>query len=231
MVFSPQQFIEGTYLLIDKFKGWTSFDVIAKIRNPIQKVCTNRKLKIGHAGTLDPMATGLLLIATGPFTKKMSELQNLDKEYTGTIKLGANTASYDAETPIIHRFDISLVTDEKIVSAAKIFSGEMAQIPPSYSSISVAGVRAYKKAREGEIFQLQPRTVHVYEFELTQINIPEINFRIRCSKGTYIRSIAHDLGKKLGCGGYLTELRRTKIGEYKIENAYTIDNFLKTITG
>ncbi len=130
MVFSPQQFIEGTYLLIDKPKGWTSFDVIAKIRNPIQLFCNEPKLKIGHAGTLDPMATGLLLIGTGGFTKKINELQNLDKEYTGIINLGAITASYDAETPIIQTFDISHVTNEKITSAAKIFSGEIAQIPP-----------------------------------------------------------------------------------------------------
>lgn len=229
-MYSPQQFIDGVYLLMDKPKGWTSFDVIAKIRGPLQRFTSNKKLKIGHTGTLDPMATGLLVIATGKFTKTINALQELDKTYNGTITLGGITPSYDAETPVSKTFDTSGITEKIIREAAKKFIGEISQVPPAYSSIKVDGLRSYKKAREGEEVILKPRTLSIYEFEILSIQIPEIAFRISASKGTYIRSIAHDLGQALGCGGYLSELRRTKVGQFDIEQAQTIETFLQSLT-
>ena len=228
-MYAPQQFIDGVYLLINKPKGWTSFDVIAKIRGPLQRFTSNRKLKIGHTGTLDPMATGLLVIATGKFTKTINELQELDKEYSGTIMLGSITPSYDAETPVSKTFDISGITEEAIRAAVINLTGEIQQVPPVYSSIKVDGMRSYKKAREGEEVILKARTLTIYKFEIIEIKIPEIKFRIASSKGTYIRSIAHDLGQALGCGGYLTELTRWKVGQFDLAYATTIEEFLQTI--
>lgn len=229
-MYSPQQFIDGVYLLINKPKGWTSFDVIAKIRGPLQRFTSSRKLKIGHTGTLDPMATGLLVIATGKFTKTMNALQELDKEYTGTIMLGGITPSYDAETPVSKTFDISNISEDAIRKATSALTGEIQQIPPAYSSIKVDGLRSYKKAREGEEVILKARTLTIYEFEILEMQIPEIKFRIASSKGTYIRSIAHDLGQALGCGGHLTELTRTRVGQFDLKYANTIEEFLQSIS-
>ncbi len=229
IMYTAQQFIDGLFILIDKPKGWTSFDVIAKIRGPLQRFTGDRKLKIGHTGTLDPMATGLLLIATGKFTKKINELQDLDKEYTGSIRLGGITPSFDAETPVTQTFPYDQITIEQIKTEAQQFSGTIAQMPPIYSSIKIDGERAYKKAREGEEVIMKLRQVTIYNFELLSIEIPEIKFKVHCSKGTYIRSIAHDLGQELGCGGYLTELTRTKVGSYELEQATSIEAFLATL--
>jgi len=230
MMYTAEQFIEGQLVLINKPKTWTSFDVIAKLRGPLRKFCNDKNLKLGHAGTLDPMATGLLVIATGRFTKKISTLQDLDKTYTGTIRLGGVTPSYDADTPVTIVADPVSITAEDILSASKQFIGVIEQIPPQYSSIKTDGERAYKKAREGETVIMKSRQVRIDTFDITSINIPDISFSIACSKGTYIRSIAHDIGQILGCGGYLVELTRTRIGDYSLDDALTIEAFLRQIS-
>ncbi len=228
-MYTAGQFIEGTFLLIDKPIHWTSFDVIGKIRGPLQRYCNTKKLKVGHAGTLDPLATGLLIVVTGKFTKKAEELQTLDKEYTGTITLGGVTPSYDAETEITETFSLENITEEKILAAKEKFTGILEQIPPIYSSVKVEGRRAYSYARAGESLVIKARTVTIYNFEITEITLPHIHFKVSCSKGTYIRSLAHDLGKYLGCGGYLSALRRTRVGHFNIDNAISIESFLKEI--
>jgi len=228
-MYTAKQFMEGTYLLIDKPIQWTSFDVIGKIRGPIQKFCNLKKLKVGHAGTLDPLATGLLIIVTGSFTKKAEELQTLDKEYTGTITLGGITPSYDAETEITETFSLENITEEKIIAAKQKFTGVIEQVPPIYSSVKVDGRRAYSYARAGETLVIKSRNITIYSFEITEITLPLVHFKVSCSKGTYIRSLAHDLGKELGCGGYLSSLRRTRVGHFNIENAITIESFLESI--
>jgi tRNA pseudouridine55 synthase len=228
-MYTAKQFIEGTYLLIDKPMQWTSFDVIGKIRGPLQRFCNQKKLKVGHAGTLDPLATGLLIIVTGSFTKKAEELQTLDKEYTGTITLGGITPSYDAETEITQTFSLENITEEKIIAAKEKFTGTIEQVPPIYSSVKVDGRRAYSYARAGEELVIKSRNITIYSFEITGIELPQVHFKVRCSKGTYIRSLAHDLGKELGCGGYLSSLRRTRVGHFKIEDAISIEQFMESI--
>ena len=228
-MYTAKQFIEGTYLLIDKPMQWTSFDVIGKIRGPLQKYCNQKKLKVGHAGTLDPLATGLLIIVTGNFTKKAEELQTLDKEYTGTITLGGITPSYDAETEITETFSLENITEEKILAAKEKFTGTIEQVPPIYSSVKVDGRRAYSYARAGETLVIKSRNITIYSFEITGIELPHVHFKVSCSKGTYIRSLAHDLGKELGCGGYLSSLRRTRVGHFNIEDAVSIDQFMESI--
>ncbi len=228
-MFTPQEFIEGQYLLINKPLGWTSFDVVAKIRTPLKKYCNSKNLKIGHAGTLDPLATGLLVIVTGKFTKRAEELQNLGKEYTGTITLGAVTPSYDAETEVSETFSISNITEEKIKNASKKFTGLIEQVPPVFSAVKVEGRRAYSYARKGEDLILKPRSITIYSFAILNVELPTVYFKINCSKGTYIRSLAHDLGKELGCGGYLTSLCRTVIGEFNLEDAMTVTDFITSL--
>jgi tRNA pseudouridine55 synthase len=219
-------FKTGATLLIDKPKTWTSFDVVNKLRSKIRHTLGIKKIKVGHSGTLDPMATGLLLICTGKFTKKLEEFQGLSKVYTGTIKLGATTASYDAESQEDETYPLDDITPEKIEAARQQFLGKIDQIPPMFSAIKVDGQPLYKKARKGETIEIKPRPVEIYKFEITNIDMPYLDFKVACSKGTYIRSLAYDLGRALNNGGYLTGLRRTKIGDYSIEKAWDLDELL-----
>jgi tRNA pseudouridine55 synthase len=214
---------EGVLLLIDKPREWTSFDVVNKLRYKL------KIKKIGHAGTLDPLATGLLIIGVGKFTKKLNELQGLDKVYEGIISIGKTTPSYDLETEFDSEADISGVTAEAINQAVLSLTGAQNQIPPVYSAIKVDGERAYKQARRKEDIKLQPRPVTIYEFEVNKIDGADLYFRVKCSKGTYIRSIAYDLGALLGVGGYLKELRRTEVGPYNIFDAAQLDDFIKKL--
>ena len=222
-------FLNGEMLLVDKPKEWTSFDVVNKIRSKLKKQLGVKKIKVGHAGTLDPMATGLLIICTGKSTKKLQAYQNLPKEYTGTILIGATTPSYDAETEVETTFPVSHINDQLLESARLQFIGDLLQIPPMFSAIKVDGQPLYKKARKGEKIEVQPRPVHITNFEFTRIELPEIDFRVSCSKGTYIRSLAHDFGKALRSGAYLTALCRTRIGSYRLEDAWQLDRLIKTI--
>lgn len=222
-------FSGGATLLVDKPKGWTSFDVVNKIRYKLKDELKVKKIKVGHAGTLDPMATGLLIICTGKATKSLADYQNLPKEYTGTMTLGATTPSYDAETEIDQEFPIQHITFGQIEQARKQFLGQIEQIPPMFSAIKVDGQPLYKKARKGEMVKIEPRTVHIYEFELTRIALPEIDFRVACSKGTYIRSLAHDFGQALDSGAYLSALCRTRVGEFKLEDAWDLEDLVDYI--
>ncbi len=228
-MFTAEELVTGKIILIDKPLHWTSHDVVAKVRIPIKIFCRDRKMKIGHAGTLDPLATGLLILLTGKATKQTESLQGLEKEYTGTITLGATTPSYDAETAVDATFPIQHITPELIHETAKNFLGEQEQIPPIYSSVQVDGIRAYNYAREGETVKLKARTVSLFRFEITAIRMPEIDFIVHCSKGTYIRSLAHDFGKAIGSGGYLTALRRTKVGNYDVQDALSLENMLAAV--
>jgi tRNA pseudouridine55 synthase len=221
-----EDFLNGQVLLIDKPLNWTSFQAVNKIKYAlINKVGLPKKFKIGHAGTLDPLASGLLLICTGKFTKKISELQGQAKEYTGTFFIGATTPSYDLETEIDETFSISHIDNELIHETVKQFLGEINQKPPIYSAIKKDGVRLYEHARAGEVVEIEFRKTTIHEFEITRIALPEINFRVVCSKGTYIRSLAFDFGKALNSGAHLTSLRRTKIGDYSVENAIDVIEF------
>lgn len=216
--FPDFDFQAGEVLLIDKPLRWTSFDVVGKIRNSIKPL----KIKVGHAGTLDPLATGLLVLCTGKKTKTIDQLQAQEKEYTGTIHLGATTPSYDLETEIDQEFDISNITPEQIKEASKQFIGEIQQYPPSHSAIKIGGERLYEKARRGEEVERRPRTVVINSFEITDITLPLISFKVVCSKGTYIRSLAHDLGRALHSGAYLHSLRRTRSGDFLVQDAYGV---------
>jgi len=213
---SKEDFLNGQLLLIDKPLGWSSFQAVNKIRWVIRKKFDLKKIKVGHAGTLDPLATGLLLICTGKFTKKIDEFQGQPKEYTGIISLGSTTPSYDLETEVNERFSFEHITPEMIHAATKGFIGEIEQVPPVFSALKKDGKRLYEYAREGKNIEISKRLVTVHEFEITEITLPEIAFRIVCSKGTYIRSLAHDFGKALKSGAHLSGLRRTKIGEYNV---------------
>ena len=217
-IFPKFNFTEGEVLLINKPYHWTSFDVVGKIRNSFKPL----KLKVGHAGTLDPLATGLLIICTGKLTKKIDTFQAEEKEYTGTFTLGATTPSYDLETEIDQKFDISEITEQAILDNCKLFIGDLEQYPPAHSAIKVDGERLYEKARRGEEVALKTRKVTITEFEITRIELPEVDFRVVCSKGTYIRSLAYDFGKKLNNGAYLSKLRRTRSGNFKVENAFEV---------
>ena len=216
----------GRILLIDKPLNWTSFQAVNKIKYAlINKVGLPKKFKIGHAGTLDPLATGLLLVCTGKFTKRITELQGQAKEYTGTFFIGATTPSYDLETEIDESFPISHIDETVIQETVKQFLGEIDQKPPIYSAIKKDGVRLYEHARAGESVEIEPRKTTIHDFEITRIALPEIDFRVVCSKGTYIRSLAYDFGKALNSGAHLTALRRTKIGDYHVENAIDVIQF------
>jgi len=211
-------FSEGKVLLINKPYDWTSFDVIRKMRGLI------KIKKIGHAGTLDPLATGMLIVCTGKYTKKINEYMAQEKEYTGTIVLGATTPTYDLESIPENFKDCSHITADDVNEAAKVFTGEIAQVPPIYSAIKKDGKRAYEFARKGQEVELKPRDITVSQF-LTTLQYPEVHFKIICSTGTYIRSIAHDLGSQLGCGGYLSALCRTRIGAFELKDAMTLEQF------
>ncbi len=221
-------FAQGEVLLIDKPLKWTSFDVVNKIRNGLKK--KYGKIKVGHAGTLDPLATGLLIVCTGKFTKRVDEYQAQEKEYTGTIRLGATTPTLDAEMEPDHFFPTEHITPDLVHEAIKNFIGEIEQMPPMYSALKVGGETAYKAARAGRELELKPRTVTIAEFELTNISLPEVGFRVVCSKGTYIRSLARDLGIAVGSGGYLTSLRRTRIGEFRVEDAWDLQKLGEKLT-
>lgn len=210
-------FSEGQVLLINKPYDWTSFDVVRKIRSLL------KIKKIGHAGTLDPLATGLLIICTGKFTKKINEYMAQEKEYTGTIVLGATTPTYDLESIPQNFKDCHHITQEDVTTAALSFTGEIMQVPPIYSAVKKDGKRAYELARKGHEVELSPRKITVKEFNAT-LDYPEVHFKIVCSTGTYIRSIAHDLGQKLGCGGYLSSLSRTRIGDFDLKVAWTMED-------
>jgi tRNA pseudouridine55 synthase len=211
---------EERVLLINKPLEWTSFDVVNKLRYRL------KIKKIGHAGTLDPLATGLLIICTGKMTKRIDEFQAQEKEYTGKFVLGQSTPSHDLETEVSEAQDISGITEDQIRSATQKFIGAIQQIPPLHSAIKVDGKRAYKLARKGSDLELKPREVFIKEFEITSIDKPVVSFRVVCSKGTYIRSLARDFGQALGTVAYLSELCRTRIGDFKLENALTIDQVL-----
>ncbi|MFT4024658.1 MAG: tRNA pseudouridine(55) synthase TruB [Flavihumibacter sp.] len=215
-------FEEGKVLLIDKPLEWTSFDVVRKIRNQI------KIKKVGHAGTLDPLATGLLIVCTGKYTKKINEYMAQEKEYTGTITLGAVTPTYDLESePEQHR-PAGHLTETDIRKVAADFTGPIEQVPPAHSAIKINGKRVYELARKGKEVKLEPRPVTIYAFELTRFALPEIDFRVVCSTGTYIRSLANDVGAALGVGGYLSALRRTRIGAFSVNDAIAPDAVVKT---
>jgi len=216
-------YLEGEVILIDKDYQWTSFDVVKKIRNILGIK------KIGHAGTLDPLATGLLIICTGKMTKEIHKFQDMPKEYTGVIYLGATRPSNDKETPIDETFDISNIKDEEILNIAGTFSGEIEQIPPVYSAVRKEGKRMYEFAREGRKVELKPRKVSIFNFEITRIDLPLVKFALICSKGFYVRSLARDFGKALNCGAYLENLRRTAIGDYRVEEALKINEFERIV--
>ena len=216
----PLDFAEGQFLLIDKPFEWTSFDVVKKIRNSL------RIKKIGHAGTLDPLATGLLILCTGKMTKQIDSYQAMEKEYTGTLVLGKTTPSIDLETDFDSETDISHLLEDEIFAASKKFLGKIEQIPPIYSAIKVDGKRLYMHARKGEVVEIQPRKVNIIEFSLTKVALPEIKFKVICSKGTYIRSLVRDFGEVLRVGAYMSKLKRTRIGEFKLENADQLDQFI-----
>ncbi len=209
----------GTVILVDKPYQWTSFDVINKLRRPLNA-------KLGHAGTLDPLATGLLIVCTGKFTKRITEYQQLPKEYTGIIHLGAITPTYDLESEPQDFMPVDGLTEELLLAATRQFTGDILQAPPIHSAIKKDGKRAYEYARSGKEIVLEPRPVNISVFELTAIRLPEVHFRVVCSTGTYIRSLAHDYGQALGCGGYLQQLRRTMIGSYSVADAPGVDEWM-----
>lgn len=249
---SEFDFAKGEIVLINKPFEWTSFDVVNKIRNIISKssIISRQasvagrqaaehsispdasritpqalRIKTGHAGTLDPLATGLLIICTGQFTKRIDELMGMEKEYTGTFYLGKTTPSFDMETTINQTYAVNHITEEMILNTAKKFVGMQQQTPPAHSAAKVEGERAYIKARKGEEVILKPKEINISHFEITAIDMPEIKFKVVCSKGTYIRSIANDFGKALNSGAYLASLCRTRIGEFLLANAYTMEQF------
>lgn len=223
---TSEDYLNGQVILLDKPLTWSSFQAVNKLKYALKrKYDLPKKFKIGHAGTLDPLATGLLIICTGKFTKRIESLQGLPKEYTGTITLGATTPSYDLETEIDKNFPTEHITKELIDQTIHQFVGEIDQKPPIFSAIKKEGTRLYEHARKGDIVEISSRKVTIHSFEITRFELPEIDFKITCSKGTYIRSIAFDLGEALQSGGHLTALRRTKIGEYHVNSAMQIDHF------
>ncbi len=223
--------LEGGLLLINKPLEWTSFDVVKKVRNLLRTHFKVKKIKVGHAGTLDPLASGLLVVCTGKFTKRINEFQRQEKEYTGTISLGATTPSYDLETEIDETFPIAHIKKENIQAATKKFIGTIDQFPPVFSALKKNGERLYEKARRGETVQLVARQVHIHKFEITRIEFPEIDFRVVSSKGTYIRSLAHDFGRALNSGAHLSALCRTRIGNFQLNQAFdfeTLKDYVET---
>jgi tRNA pseudouridine55 synthase len=222
---TKEDFLEGQLILIDKPLNWSSFQAVNAVKWAIRKRFQLKKIKVGHAGTLDPLASGLLLICAGKFTKRIHEFQGMPKEYEGTITLGSSTPSYDLETEVDNVYTTDHITHELIHKTKALFLGKIAQKPPVFSALKKDGKRMYEYAREGKELEIKARFVEVLEFEILEINLPVLRFRIRCSKGTYIRSIAHDFGKALNSGGHLSSLRRTKIGDYNVNNAVAPANF------
>jgi tRNA pseudouridine55 synthase len=225
----PFQFEQGEILLVNKPYRWTSFDAVNYVRNIIKNQLGIKKIKIGHAGTLDPLATGLLILCTGKMTKQIEQFKEFDKEYTGSFTIGATTPSFDLETEINQVFPFDSVTDEDIYAAAKELTGSYEQYPPAFSAIKIGGVRAYKYARKDQEVTIKPKHVDIPVFEITGIRLPVIAFRIVCSKGTYIRAIAKDFGEKLKCGAYLSSLCRTRIGPYYLKDAVELEDLRKIL--
>ena len=226
---TAEDYKNGQVLLIDKPLEWTSFQVVNKLRWHIRKRFDIKKIKVGHAGTLDPLATGLLIICTGKQTKNITEYQGQIKEYTGTFTIGATTPSYDLETEVNETFATEHITEELLHKTTEQFTGKIQQKPPIFSAIKKDGKRLYELARKGETTEIKSREVEVNVFEITNINLPKVDFRIVCSKGTYIRSIANDYGAALNSGAHLSTLRRTKIGDYSVEKALSIEGFISSL--
>jgi len=226
---TEEAYKNGQVLLIDKPLTWTSFQVVNKLRWEIRQRFNIKKIKVGHAGTLDPLATGLLIICTGKQTKQIDTYQGQVKEYRGTFTLGGTTPSYDLETEIDNTFPTAHITEELLHETTKQFIGEIQQKPPIFSAIKKDGKRLYELARKGETIEIKERIVTVSSFEITKIKLPEVEFRIICSKGTYIRSIAFDYGKALNSGGYLSALRRTKIGNFSVDDAFSVEEFITNL--
>ena len=229
MNLTAEDFLNGQVLLIDKPLEWTSFDAVNFLRSFIRKMYNIKKLKVGHAGTLDPLATGLLIICTGKKTKEIDSYQGMDKVYVGSLLMGATTPSFDKETEPDQTFDISRLTPHDIEQARQQFIGEINQIPPIYSAIKIEGKRAFEYARKNTEVKMKSRKVTIHDFQLHNIDLPHVDFTVTCSKGTYIRSLVDDFGKALNNGAYMTDLRRTQIGEYSVKDAHTIEGFKKMI--
>lgn len=228
---TEEDFLAGQILLVDKPLTWSSFQAVNALKWAIRRKFNLKKIKTGHAGTLDPLATGLLIICTGKFTKKIPELQGQIKEYTGTITLGGTTPSYDLETEINETYSIAHITSGLIKQTTTQFIGNIQQIPPIFSALKKDGKRLYEYAREGKTVEVKSREVEISAFEITKIDLPKIDFRVVCSKGTYIRTLAHDFGKALNSGAHLSALRRTKIGDFNVNNAVTPADFQKNVLG
>ncbi len=222
-------FLEGEVLLIDKPIGWTSFDVVNSIRYTIKRTLNIKKIKVGHAGTLDPLATGLLIICTGKFTKQIDSFQGLDKVYIGSMFVGATTPSYDKETEVDQTFDTKNISEEILLDTKKQFTGKIEQTPPVYSAVKIDGKRAFEYARKNNEVKIKSRQVTIYDFNLLNFDLPEIDFMVRCSKGTYIRSLVNDFGKAMNNGAYMSSLRRTAIGDHSVTNAYSLEEIKKII--
>jgi tRNA pseudouridine55 synthase len=226
---TQEDFLNGQVILINKPKTWTSFDVVNKMHSDVRHNYQIPFVKIGHAGTLDPLATGLLIVCIGKSTKKIPSFHELEKEYTGTMMLGAVTPSYDLETPITERYPITHITEQLINEAAKKFIGNIWQYPPPFSAKKIMGERAYNIARRGGQVNVKPVLVNISRFEIISMLLPTIEFRVVCGKGTYIRSLVHDFGRQLGCGAVLTSLNRTRIGNYELKDANELRNWLKAV--
>lgn len=222
-------FLKGEVLLFDKDLNWTSFDLVQRVRNSLCRTMGIKKLKVGHAGTLDPLATGLLILCTGKATKKIEKFQQEEKEYLATMKLGATTPSFDMETEEDSSNDYSHITREGIEASLKKFTGEIEQIPPVFSAVKVKGKRAFDYARNGETLKLQPKKIVIHKVEIEKIELPFIELKVVCSKGTYIRALARDLGEDLKCGAYLTALRRTRIGRFNVDDAFSVQFFSESL--
>ncbi len=225
----PNEFLEGKVILIDKEINWTSFDVVNKLRWALKNEFKIPKIKVGHAGTLDPLATGLVIICTGRATKRIESFQDLEKEYVAEITLGATTPSFDLETEIDERFPVDHIDREMLELTLKSFIGDILQVPPKYSAKQINGKRAYELARQGEDVKMKTNIVSIYEIEIVKFELPKIILRVRCGKGTYIRSLANDLGASLNSGAHLSGLRRTKIGDNHVNDAEIITDFVKKL--
>ena len=222
-------FHTGEMILIDKELNWTSFDVVSKLRNSIKKKLNIKKIKVGHAGTLDPLATGLLIICTGKMTKRINEFSGLNKTYVGKMTIGSTTPSYDLETKPNVYYPTEHINKNLIIETAKKFVGKIDQKPPVFSAVKKDGVRLYKLARKGVKVEVEKREIIIHDFLISSINFPEVEFSLTCSKGTYIRSLAHDFGKELGSGAHLSELRRSSIGDYSVDNSLKLMEFIRNI--
>jgi tRNA pseudouridine55 synthase len=231
MMESPKQFdfINGELLLVDKPYGWTSFDVVNSLRYTIKKGLGIKKIKVGHAGTLDPLATGLLIICTGKLTKQIETFQGQDKIYVGSMHIGETTPSYDKETEVDQKYDTSEITNEVLDSTVKSFMGEITQTPPIYSAVKIEGKRAFEYARKDDEVKIKSREVIISEFKLLNYKLPEIDFLVHCSKGTYIRSLVNDFGKAMDNGAYMSGLRRTAIGEFSVNDAHEVEELKEII--